>query len=174
MNYREIATEIHEQNVKAGWWGDWPNKWDRYELGMLLSVSELIEAMNGIRKGWIMDDHLPDRPMFHVEIADTIIRVLDMAGALNVKLGMVDDLKDAYVLEFREKGKDIPRQLWDAVSTSGKKPQTCIRRMLAASLAIAEFNHIDIWRIVAEKRAYNAKRADHKRENREAAGGKAF
>lgn len=173
MNYREIANEIHEQNVKAGWWDDWPDRKARYKTAMALCVSELSEALEGARKS-LMDDHLPQYPMLHVEIADTVIRVLDLAGALRVPLGMVGDFFHDYVREFANNGYSVPEQIFTAMATSGKSPKTAIRRMLAASLAIAEFNDIDIWRIVAEKRAYNAKRADHKRENREAAGGKAF
>ena len=50
---------------------------------LMLTVSELSEAMEGHRKG-LMDDHLPHRKMFEVELADAIIRIFDMAGALNL------------------------------------------------------------------------------------------
>lgn len=174
MNYREIADEIHEQNVNAGWWDEHlDNKKARYKTAMALCSSELSEALEGARKS-LMDDHLPHYRMFDVEIADTIIRVLDLAGALRVSLGMVDDLKHEFAAQFEQEGCSIPEQIFIAQATLSSKPQTCIRRMLAASLAIAEFNGINIWKIVAEKRAYNANRADHKRENRAAAGGKAF
>ena len=173
MNYREIANEIHEQNVKAGWWDEWPDREARYKTAMALCSSELSEALEGARKS-LTDDHLPQYRMFDVEIADTIIRALDLAGALRVSLCMVDDLKDEFVMQFVQEGCTIPEQIFTAQATFGINPKTCIRRMLAASLAIAEVNRINIWKIVAEKRAYNANRADHKRENRAAAGGKAF
>ena len=174
MNYREIANEIHEQNVKAGWWDEHlDDKKARYKTAMALCVSELSEALEGARKG-LMDDHLPQHPMLHVEIADTVIRVLDLAGALRVPLGMVDDFCHEYVREFASNRYSVPEQIFTAMSTAGKSPKTAIRRMLAASLAIAEYNGVNIWKIVAEKRAYNAKRADHKRENRALAGGKDF
>lgn len=51
-----------------------------------LSHSELSEAMEGHRKG-LMDDKLPHRPMLEVELADTVIRICDLAGALNLDLG---------------------------------------------------------------------------------------
>ena len=174
MNYREIANEIHDQNVKAGWWDEHlDNKRARYKTAMALCSSELSEALEGARKS-LMDDHLPQYRMFEVEIADTIIRVLDLAGALEISLNSVDELKDEFVEQFAEEGYTIPEQIFEAKATLDRRQRACIRRMLAASLAIADFNGINIWKIVAEKRAYNASRADHKRENRAAAGGKAF
>lgn len=53
---------------------------------LMLSVSELAEAMEGHRKG-LKDDKLPHRSMLEVELADTVIRVFDLAGALDMDLG---------------------------------------------------------------------------------------
>jgi NTP pyrophosphatase (non-canonical NTP hydrolase) len=53
---------------------------------LMLSVTELAEAMEGHRKG-LKDDKLPHRSMLEVELADTVIRVFDLAGALNMDLG---------------------------------------------------------------------------------------
>lgn len=47
---------------------------------LLLAHSEISEAAEGLRKN-LMDDKLPHRSMMEVEIADTIIRLLDAAGA---------------------------------------------------------------------------------------------
>ena len=52
----------------------------------MLCVSELSEAMEGHRKN-LMDDHLPTRKMFEVELADCIIRIFDIAGAVGLDLG---------------------------------------------------------------------------------------
>ena len=72
----ELAVEIHQNNVDAGWW-DKPR-----EKGTLLMlvVSEIAEAMEGERKD-LMDDHLPHRKMAEVELVDAVIRILDYAGA---------------------------------------------------------------------------------------------
>ncbi len=53
---------------------------------LMLIVSELGEAMEGHRKG-LMDDKLPHRPMAEVEMADTVIRSFDLAGAMGYDLG---------------------------------------------------------------------------------------
>ena len=62
---------------------------------LMLIVSELSEAMEGHRKG-LMDDKLPHRPMLEVELADALIRLLDLAGALGIDLGGAYVEKMAY------------------------------------------------------------------------------
>ncbi len=48
--------------------------------------SEVSEAMEGERKG-LMDDHLPNRPMAEVEMADAVIRIMDYCGRWNYDIG---------------------------------------------------------------------------------------
>lgn len=75
MHVHNLTQFIYNQNKVAGW-HDKPR-----EVGtcLMLIVSEIAEAMEGDRKG-LMDDHLPDRSMLEVELADAIIRILDLAG----------------------------------------------------------------------------------------------
>lgn len=113
---RALTDQCHGAAFAAGWWHD-------IETGeakpynvmekLMLVVTEVAEAAEGYRKG-LMDDHLPHLTMLEVELADAVIRIGDLAGALKLDLG----------------------------------------------------------RAMAEKMAYNANRADHKLENRRAAGGK--
>lgn len=81
---------------------------------LMLAVTEVAEAMEGLRKNK-MDDHLPQYPMMAVELADCVIRCFDQAGHMGFALG----------------------------------------------------------EIIAAKLKYNATRADHSREARNADGGKA-
>lgn len=84
-----IAAIIHQANVKAGWWTNtttgMPANRNVGEM-LVLCVSELSEGMEGHRKS-LMDDKLPHRPMLEVELADCVIRIMDMAGGLGLDLG---------------------------------------------------------------------------------------
>lgn len=80
-----LANDIHDDSVSAGWWDDGD---DKYVLAtkLMLVVSEVAEAMEGLRKDqW--DDHLPHRKMVEVEVADALIRLLDFATALDMNIG---------------------------------------------------------------------------------------
>lgn len=82
-----IAAEVHRANAK--WWVDLetgePLKRNIGEM-LMLTVSELAEAMEGDRKG-LMDDKLPHRRQLEVEIADAMIRLFDMCGGLGLDVG---------------------------------------------------------------------------------------
>lgn len=86
-NINKLALEIH--NVSKQWWTNLetgePIKRNVGEL-LMLTVSELSEAMEGDRKG-LMDDKLPHRKMFEVELADAMIRILDMAAGMKLDIG---------------------------------------------------------------------------------------
>ena len=120
----DILTKVcHEASYNAGWWTDkkgqdqtLPHVMEEQNLvpvKLSLIHSEISEGLEGYRKDQ-NDDHLPHRKMLEVELADAVIRIFDLAGALKYDLGSA----------------------------------------------------------IQEKLAYNSQRADHKLENRRAAGGK--
>lgn len=88
--YKEFLTaiviDVHYMNKQ--WWIDIntgePIKRNVGELLMLV-VSELAEGMEGHRKN-LMDDKLPHRSMLEVELADTLIRIFDIAGGLHLDI----------------------------------------------------------------------------------------
>lgn len=92
----QLTQRIHEANVAAGWWDDGQMMVNlkvrpdlmRYVVPTKLALvhSEVSEALEGFRKD-LMDDHLPHRKMIEVELADAIIRILDIAGALDLDIG---------------------------------------------------------------------------------------
>lgn len=92
----ELAKEIHQNNVNAGWWTDLETgeslasiqgeKPKRNVPEMLCLIhSEVSEAMEGFRKN-LMDDKLPHRSMLEVELADAVIRILDMSEGLGLDI----------------------------------------------------------------------------------------
>src|SRR5690348_1286172 len=72
---RSIQAKLHGSAVAAGW----HNKPRENGTDIALIHSEISEAMEGFRKN-LNDDHLPNRPMAEVELADAIIRCCDTAG----------------------------------------------------------------------------------------------
>lgn len=118
-----IASAQHLCHLLAkssGWWDEFeqlPENMKPLWIGTKVALihSEASEALEGFRKN-LHDDHLKHRRMAEVELADVIIRTLDLAGGLG----------------------------------------------------------LDVASAMIEKLAYNQNRADHKRENRAAEGGKTF
>jgi NTP pyrophosphatase (non-canonical NTP hydrolase) len=114
-----LVEKAHGAAHKSGWWHDIDTgdplalAQERVGAKLMLVVTEIAEAQEGHRKG-LMDDHLPTRQMIEVELADAVIRIADLSGAMGLDLGGA----------------------------------------------------------IVEKMEYNAKRADHKIENRKKEGGK--
>lgn len=81
-----LTRYCHGVARECGWWND-PTTGAPLQknVGELLCLvhSEVSEAMEGHRKG-LMDDHLKQRPMIEVELADALIRILDMSGGLGL------------------------------------------------------------------------------------------
>jgi len=87
----QLSTDVsHTLARRSGWWAEYdamPEQYRKYFVvtKLMLCVSELSESMEGYRKS-INDDHLPHREMFEVELADALIRIFDLAGALGLDL----------------------------------------------------------------------------------------
>lgn len=89
-----FAADCHAASRRAGWYTD-PHTGKALERNvpemMMLTVSEIAEAMEGYRKSTPaaprMDDHLPHRKSVEVELADALIRIGDLATYLGLDLG---------------------------------------------------------------------------------------
>lgn len=87
-----LVEACHGASKGAGWWNDLRTGEELVDrphiIGekLMLVVSEVAEAMEGHRKK-LMDDKLPHRPMIEVELADAVIRICDLAGAMGLDLG---------------------------------------------------------------------------------------
>jgi len=95
----DMVAHFHGKSKAAGWWkeGERDLTGDKYvhATKLMLCVSELAEAMEGLRKN-LMDDKLPHRKMAEVELADALIRIFDLAGVLGYDLGGAMVEKSAY------------------------------------------------------------------------------
>ncbi len=107
-----LCADVHDRTTAAGWWTNLATgeRLDR-NVGELLCLvhSEISEAMEGHRKGQ-MDDKLPDRPMIEVELADAVIRIADLCGALGYDLGGAIDEKLAFNATREDHKLEVRRQ----------------------------------------------------------------
>ena len=166
------AKEIHMQCLAAGWWDPYPNKMDRFETAMMLAISELAEGLEGWRKD-LRDDHLPQYMMFEVEIADTIIRLLDSAAAYGVTSMLVQVMAREHVAYEQLKNKAVAEQLlYIARCICAFDPAVAIPTAFAATIHVACIHNIDLIKIISDKRDYNARRKDHQKDERAKKGGK--
>lgn len=93
---QDLQWFCHGQARTNGWWTElgtgvdltskgYPRVQPTVNVGekLMLITTEVAEAMEGHRK-LLMDDHLPDRTMLEVELADAVIRIFDMSGGLGL------------------------------------------------------------------------------------------
>lgn len=62
---------------------------------LALVTCEIAEAIEAFRKD-LMDDHLPHRKGIECELADAVIRIMDLIGVLGLDLGGAIMEKDRY------------------------------------------------------------------------------
>lgn len=105
---------------RSGWWTDMATG-ERRTLDqvnvpekLMLIVSEVAEAMEGHRRNR-MDDKLPDRPMLEVELADTLIRVFDLAGFLQL------DMAGAVIEKLAFNQQRADHKIENRLAVGGKK-----------------------------------------------------
>lgn len=84
----ELQEECHRRARNAGWWDEYdtmPESCRKHFIAGKIALvhSEVSEALEGFRKG-LADAHIPHRPATEVEFADSIIRIMDLAGALEL------------------------------------------------------------------------------------------
>lgn len=183
IDLNEYAKKIYKQNCDVGWW----DNCDRCIFETLQLVStEVAECTEGERKD-LMDDHLPRRKMAEVELADTLIRVLDLGWHLGLNFnGIKTNTLKSYANKWCNKSNSIGKQHLginsDLLSFSHSYDDAEEFRevglkydiLICSILLVAKNSGYDIIGAMDEKLEYNKTRSDHKRENREKANGKKF
>jgi hypothetical protein len=179
----EWTTKIHQHNVDVGWWDNDPSVLEK----IMLIITEIAEATEGVRKN-LLDDHLSHRSMEEVELADALIRTLDLGGRMQLKLHE-DAQKDIQFDDELIQGNSAERHLSLCTNVTGLADRVRYSHVEGGDLEPVEFAYSylvftiievarlqghDIMAAMAEKFEYNKVRADHKRENRALENGKKF
>ena len=113
----ELAEKCYNASFNAGWHTDISTGKliERNKAEMIcLMHSELSEAMEGERKN-LMDDKLPHRKMAEVEMADTVIRIMDYCGRWGYDIGGAIEEK----LEYNRNRSD--HKIENRQKSGGKK-----------------------------------------------------
>jgi len=100
----ELQQKIHEWANRKGWWEDSPKKtrhkdWVFITSKLALVSSEISEAIEELRNGNMnvyYADESPKPEGFGVELADAVIRILDIAESVGMDLETLIQLKMDY------------------------------------------------------------------------------
>ena len=83
IEFDAVAQEVNHIAIEKGWW-----EGERNECELIaLMHSELSEALEAIRNGNPPDDKIPEFTGVEAELADVIIRIMDMAAAKGYRVG---------------------------------------------------------------------------------------
>ena len=170
----KLSKEIYEANKAKGF----HEKKHSIEHMLCLVISELMEAVEADRKGWKADveyvnklTQQTSKPLFDVlfkneikdtvedELADAVIRLLDTAGALGVKLNnnssFQEVIKKAFEIQsFTESIYSIIRVLMTSPFDLSNKISNTISHLEL----LCEVLDIDLWQHVELKLKYNSLR----------------
>jgi len=174
MNLTELSKSIRFDNASKGF-DPTEGGIDRY---LLLAISEICEAQEELRDGrdvnyvyyqpqhppGEVDMDLPHKPCgFPVEIADAIIRLLDIAGKfdIEVKLGdftsyRFDEPIDFYLLRTCHTIAEAQYGTFAGLQTY--KFQHSIVTAITALVHLCRYYKIDIITVIHEKLAFNRNR----------------
>jgi len=173
LDLNEMANVTHKNNIDVGWWDDYNRPLTET---LMMVISEVSEALEGARKN-IIDDHLPHRKMYEVELADALIRLIDLGGRygwsfreITPSVAWTHSIPTRLFLIVNDIILLRERSLDDNIYLSN----FFYSKIISNIYECARLDNLDLEGAILEKLEYNKTRADHKRENRAKPGGKKF
>lgn len=188
----DMAQAIFNDNAAKGWWDDMDRcPWTTLQL----MNTEASEASEGERRN-LMDDKIKTRKMGEVELADMWIRVADYGGryGLRSELDLNDgwmrsrltvtclDAESIYFAATTPLGKHLAlsmavtafaQTIWKYQSADAMPKNIVVYGFLLGLIEKCSLDlGYDLPGAIAEKRAFNKTRPDHKRANRAKDNGK--
>lgn len=172
INCKELGNTILEINTKNGWNVLKPNEWQLYPLKiqtiLMLINSEISEALEGFRKD--------DQSNFVEELADVVIRCLDMSSGLNFDMdAQIEELLASnqqlrFAMHYRswEQPYEVPTALASLTICMGKAMEAanannrCLCMEYVAKVLVASFDLALVFGYELDE-AINAKLAVNKK-----------
>lgn len=190
IDFNEISAKLYPANVAKGWWN---NGQECLFQKLQLTSTEVAEGTEGLRKD-LLDTHLKHRPMIEVELADGIVRMMDMAGhavwtytktreeLLEVERGKIFNPEWSAGRRLLRLNQIIV-QLSYRIGDDNKdidgdrliKPSNQLYSLfIDVSLLIGEYYGLDVIGAMMEKMEYNTVRPDHDPDVRKGVNQKKF
>ena len=82
QQWKAVAADVSEIALSKGWWDKDRNNGEL----LMLMVSELAEALEGLRHGNPPSEHIGEFSAVEEELADVVIRIMDTAMARGWKV----------------------------------------------------------------------------------------
>lgn len=174
MNINKLAQQVHAQTKAMGWWDGDVYVCIYTKLQMI--STEIAEATEGERQN-LMDNHLPHRKMGEVELADALMRTLDLGEHLELKYEYPDAFEMADHLAITHKHLNINHEiikLYMHLPHISEVTHLYYSGLVDAIITTANQQGYHIFAALQEKLEYNKTRADHQPQNRAKANGKKF
>lgn len=171
----KLAADVHKQNVNVGWWDQGADRCINTCIQLILT--EVAEATEAERKN-LMDEKLTHRKGGEVELADAMIRTLDLGGwfeldYVETHAHYVPFFKPANIFSSH---LDISYRCIDLGKAHKRNHkmymELAYNQLIKSICYAANYQNYYLWQAVEEKHLFNKTRQDHTREARAKAHGK--